>query len=94
MAYKTVPGTRRARKGVHIILHLLALLAGILGIIAVFKFKHENGTKDFVSLHTWLGIITISAYGLQVCTSCFLFFFLFFGGGKCRDFLPLPTIKF
>ncbi|KAF4397238.1 hypothetical protein G4B88_009084 [Cannabis sativa] len=42
MAYKTMPGTRRAHKGVHIILHLLALLAGILGTYAVFKFKDET----------------------------------------------------
>ncbi|XP_062113267.1 probable ascorbate-specific transmembrane electron transporter 2 [Humulus lupulus] len=75
MAYKTMPGTRRAHKGLHIILHLLALLAGILGTCAVFKFKDETGTKDFVTLHTWLGIIAISAYGSQFLLGFFTFFF-------------------
>ncbi|EXC05046.1 putative transmembrane ascorbate ferrireductase 3 [Morus notabilis] len=76
MAYKTVPGTRRAQKGVHVILHQLALLAGVLGTYVIFKFKHEDGTtKDFVTLHTWLGIITISAYGLQFLLSFFTFLF-------------------
>ncbi|KAM6567577.1 hypothetical protein CsatA_026705 [Cannabis sativa] len=75
MAYKTMSGTRRAHKGVHIILHLLALLAGILGTYAVFKFKDETGTKDFVTLHTWLGIIVITAYGLQFLLGFFTFFF-------------------
>ncbi|KAF4348207.1 hypothetical protein G4B88_001193 [Cannabis sativa] len=50
MAYKTMPGTRRAHKGVHIILHLLALLAGILGTYAVFKFKDETVLVRFLHL--------------------------------------------
>lgn len=66
MAYKSVPGSRNSQKLVHLILHLLALLSGILGIYAVFKFKHEAGQPNMVTLHSWLGIITISLYGLQV----------------------------
>ncbi|XP_031266974.1 probable ascorbate-specific transmembrane electron transporter 1 [Pistacia vera] len=65
MAYKTVPATRRAQKTFHFLLHLLALLCGILGIYAVFKFHHESGTSDMYSLHSWLGMGTICLYGLQ-----------------------------
>ena len=66
MAYKAVPAKRKARKGVHVMLHLLALLAGILGIYVIFKFKHETGSLNMKTLHSWLGIITISLYVLQV----------------------------
>lgn len=66
MAYKTIPGTRRAQKTVHWLLHLIALLAGIIGIYAAFKFHHESGIPNMYTLHSWLGMITICLYGLQV----------------------------
>lgn len=66
MAYKTIPGTRRAQKTVHWLLHLIALLAGVIGIYAVFKFHHESGIPNMYTLHSWLGMITICLYGLQV----------------------------
>ncbi|KAH7516229.1 hypothetical protein FEM48_Zijuj10G0113100 [Ziziphus jujuba var. spinosa] len=75
MAYKSVPGRRKAQKLEHIIFHLIALLAGILGIYAVFKYKHEVGLSDMVTLHSWLGIITISLYGLQYLLGFFTYFF-------------------
>ncbi|KAK9935379.1 hypothetical protein M0R45_022482 [Rubus argutus] len=65
MAYKTVPGKRNTQKVVHMILHLLALVAVALGLFVIIKFKNEVGEADFVSLHSWLGIITISLFGLQ-----------------------------
>lgn len=51
---------------VHLILHFLALVAIILGIYAAFKFNHESGIPNLLTLHSWLGIITISLFGLQV----------------------------
>ncbi|KAL5553318.1 hypothetical protein UlMin_040719 [Ulmus minor] len=75
MAYKTVPGTRRTQKVVHMILHILALTAGILGIYVIFKFKDETYGDDLVTLHSWLGIITISLYGLQWFLGFFTYLF-------------------
>jgi cytochrome b-561 len=75
MAYKSVPGPRNSQKLVHLILHLLALLSGILGIYAVFKFKNEAGLSDMVTLHSWFGIITISLFGLQYLLGFFTYFF-------------------
>ncbi|PON60828.1 Cytochrome b561 and DOMON domain-containing protein [Parasponia andersonii] len=61
-------------------LHPFLMVVGLIifggeGTYAVFKFKDETGTKDLVSLHTWLGIIAISAYGLQFVLGFFTFFF-------------------
>lgn len=66
MAYKTIPATKIAQKTVHLLLNLVALLAGIVGIYAVFKYHHESGIPDLYSLHSWLGIGTICLFGLQV----------------------------
>lgn len=74
MVYKVVPGDR-TQKGVHLILHLLALTAGILGIVFIFRFHNEIGAKDMQTLHSWLGIITISLNGLQVLLPVLSVFF-------------------
>ncbi|KAK9756365.1 hypothetical protein RND81_01G091600 [Saponaria officinalis] len=66
MAYKTVHGARKIEKQLHFTLHLVALLTGILGIYAVFKFHQELGIPHVYSLHSWVGLITISLYALQV----------------------------
>lgn len=66
MAYKSIPAKRKTRKGVHLVLHLMAFLSGILGIYVIFKYKNEAGAQNLQTLHSWLGITTVSLYGLQV----------------------------
>lgn len=66
MVYKSVPARRETQKVTHLVLHLIALLAGIVGIYAVFKFHHELGIPDMYTLHSWLGMSTICLFGLQV----------------------------
>ncbi|KAK3001879.1 hypothetical protein RJ639_022308 [Escallonia herrerae] len=75
MAYKTVPATRKVQKVVHLILHLSALLAGIVGIYAVFKFHHELGIANMYTLHSWFGMSTICLFGLQWLLAFFSFWF-------------------
>ncbi|KAI5353404.1 PREDICTED: probable [Prunus dulcis] len=75
MAYKTVPGKRNTQKMVHLILHFLALVAIILGIYAAFKFNHESGIPNLLTLHSWLGVITISLFGLQWLFAFFAYVF-------------------
>ena len=67
MAYKSFPAKRKLQKAFHATLHLIALLAGVVGVYTAFKFKYEVGDKDMASLHSWLGMITICLFGLQVC---------------------------
>jgi len=55
-------------KVVHLLLHLVALVAGVLGIIAVFKSKKDAGLPDMYTLHSWLGMSAICLFGLQVPT--------------------------
>ncbi|WCJ33668.1 Cytochrome b561/ferric reductase transmembrane protein family [Euphorbia peplus] len=73
MAYKTVPAERRVQKAVHLTLHTIALACGIVGVYTAFKFKHEVGSKDMITLHSWLGISAISLFGLQWMLGFFSF---------------------
>ncbi|KAK3040708.1 hypothetical protein RJ639_027998 [Escallonia herrerae] len=75
MAYETVPATRKVQKVVHLILHLIALLAGIVGIYAVFKFHHELRIANMYTLHSWFGMSTICLFGLQWLLAFFSFWF-------------------
>ncbi|KAF5750075.1 putative cytochrome B561 [Tripterygium wilfordii] len=75
MAYKSVLATRKIQKIVHLVLHLLALVAGVLGVYAVFKFHHEIRAPDMYTLHSWLGISTIALFGLQWLLGFFSFVF-------------------
>ncbi|TKY69200.1 Ascorbate-specific transmembrane electron transporter 1 [Spatholobus suberectus] len=75
MTYKSVPAKRRSVKVVHLLLHLIALVAGVLGIIAVFKSKKQAGLADMYTLHSWLGMSTICLFGLQYIFAFFAYFF-------------------
>lgn len=66
MAYKTVPADKKVQKAIHLTLHTIALGCGILGVYSAFKYKHETGAKDMITIHSWLGISVISLFGLQV----------------------------
>ncbi|CAN0902747.1 Transmembrane ascorbate ferrireductase 1 [Linum grandiflorum] len=64
--YKSLPLKKEAKKLTHLILHGVALILGIIGIYTAFKFHNESGIDNLYSLHSWLGILVISLYGIQV----------------------------
>ncbi|PKA52202.1 Transmembrane ascorbate ferrireductase 1 [Apostasia shenzhenica] len=65
MAYKTIPSRKSVQKRAHMMLQLLALGLGILGVYAAFKYHRESQVPNMYSLHSWLGICTISLFALQ-----------------------------
>ncbi|QCD89483.1 probable ascorbate-specific transmembrane electron transporter 1 [Vigna unguiculata] len=75
MIYKCVPEKRRSVKVVHLLLHLVALVAGVLGITAIFNSKKEAHLPDMYTLHSWLGISAICLFGLQYIMGFFSYFF-------------------
>ncbi|KAK3200373.1 hypothetical protein Dsin_023788 [Dipteronia sinensis] len=91
MAYNTVGGTRTTQRTVHWVLHLIALISGGLGIFAVFKFQNELGIPDMYTLHSWLGIITISLYALQWILGFFSYVFPGAEMGTRASYLPWHT---
>ncbi|KAI6685989.1 hypothetical protein NL676_031902 [Syzygium grande] len=65
MAYKTIFATRDVQKFMHMLLHLIAFALGVVGICAVFKYHNMQQVEDMNSLHSWIGIGTISLFGCQ-----------------------------
>ncbi|CAI8605390.1 unnamed protein product [Vicia faba] len=65
MAFQTVPKQRPVPKFVHMTLHLIAIVLGIVGLCAVFKFHNMRNIADVYSLHSWIGIGTFCLFGLQ-----------------------------
>ncbi|GAB2294038.1 hypothetical protein Dimus_028254 [Dionaea muscipula] len=68
--YRTLPPTLSPKKKIVIkvvsmIMHTTALLFGILGIFAAFKYHVDSGTANLYSLHSWLGMTIILLYIIQ-----------------------------
>lgn len=75
MSYRSLPGSRDARKRVHLMLHGIALLLGAVGIYAVFKYHNESKIPNLYSLHSWVGLGTFILYGIQWIIGFVTFFF-------------------
>ncbi|EYU45963.1 hypothetical protein ABFS82_04G086200 [Erythranthe guttata] len=75
IAYKTIPAIRETQKLFHLLLHLTALVSGIIGIYAVFRFHYLKGIPDMYSLHSWLGMSTICLFAIQWVFSLFTFWY-------------------
>ncbi|KAJ0546862.1 putative ascorbate ferrireductase (transmembrane) [Helianthus annuus] len=75
MAYKTVAAQRPVPKFVHLFLHLCALVLGIVGFHATFKFHDMVNLLDMYSLHSWIGMGTFCLFILQWLFGFSLFVF-------------------
>ncbi|XP_057777667.1 probable transmembrane ascorbate ferrireductase 3 isoform X2 [Salvia miltiorrhiza] len=65
MAYKTVRAEWQVRKFVHLFFHLVAIVLGIVGLHAAFKYHDQVGLTDMYSLHSWIGMGTFTLYCAQ-----------------------------
>ncbi|KAG0461543.1 hypothetical protein HPP92_021477 [Vanilla planifolia] len=65
LAYRTISGTRNFKKTMHLAIQLFALCLGLVGIWAALKFHNDKGIDNFYSLHSWLGLISFSLFGIQ-----------------------------
>ncbi|GMH26283.1 hypothetical protein Nepgr_028126 [Nepenthes gracilis] len=82
MAYKTVIAERTVQKCMHMMAHLVAIILGIVGIYAAFKYHRLQNLTNMYSLHSWLGLVTFILYGVQ---------WLF---GLCTFWVPQPTVPY
>ncbi|KAL9997624.1 putative ascorbate ferrireductase (transmembrane) [Helianthus debilis subsp. tardiflorus] len=75
ISYKALPFKKAEKKLIHLILHAIALVLGIIGIYMAFKNHNESGIANLYSLHSWLGIGLISLYGIQWIYGFLVFFY-------------------
>lgn len=66
LAYKTVPGTKKLKKLVHLALQFLAMLLSLIGLWTVWKFHDERQIDHLYTLHSWVGLSCIIFFSLQV----------------------------
>ncbi|XP_040956176.1 probable ascorbate-specific transmembrane electron transporter 1 [Gossypium hirsutum] len=64
---QVIASVEEVKKVVHLVLHdVIALILGIIGIYAAFKYHNESSIANLYSLHSWLGIGIIVLYGIQL----------------------------
>ena len=92
MIYRTVPIKKEAQKLLHLMMHLIAIILGIIGIYAVFKYHNESNILNMFSLHSWMGLTTICLLGLQWLGSFLSFVFPGVHSRHRESYLPLHVI--
>ncbi|XP_047330855.1 transmembrane ascorbate ferrireductase 1-like [Impatiens glandulifera] len=75
MSYKALTLKKETKKLIHLILHGIALILGIIGIYTAFKYHNESNIANLYSLHSWLGLGTIIVYALQWIYGFLVFFY-------------------
>lgn len=77
LSYRSLPARvgLEGQKKAHLALHAVGLAVGILGVYAVFKFHVESGIPNLYTLHSWIGIATVSLYAIQWLAGFLAFFF-------------------
>ncbi|KAF7821821.1 transmembrane ascorbate ferrireductase 1 [Senna tora] len=88
ISYKAFPLKKEVKKLVHLILHAVALVLGIVGIYCAFKFHNESGIANLYSLHSWIGIGVIILYAIQWLYGFVIFFYPGGSAGLRRESLP------
>ncbi|XAR71722.1 Ascorbate ferrireductase (transmembrane) [Bertholletia excelsa] len=75
ISYKALPLKKEVKKVIHLVLHAIAFILGIIGIYTAFKYHNESGIANLYSLHSWLGIGIIVLYGIQWAYGFVVFFY-------------------
>ncbi|XP_022738511.1 transmembrane ascorbate ferrireductase 1 [Durio zibethinus] len=75
MSYKSLPLRKEVKKVIHLVLHAIALILGIIGIYTAFKYHNESSIANLYSLHSWIGIGVIVLYGIQWIYGFLVFFY-------------------
>ncbi|KAF3342085.1 putative transmembrane ascorbate ferrireductase 2 [Carex littledalei] len=86
LAYKSSSGTKNFKKFVHLTLQLVALILGLIGTWAAYKFHNERGIDNFYSLHSWLGLLCLFLFAIQWGVG-FITFWYPGGSRKSRAFV-------
>ncbi|NXS51882.1 CY561 protein, partial [Brachypteracias leptosomus] len=66
---------KRSTKVLHALLHGLALVIALVGVVAVFESHRAKGIPNMYSLHSWCGMATFVLYLLQWLLGCGFFLF-------------------
>ena len=61
---------KKKLKVTHAVVNATSLLFAVIGLRAVFAYHDAEGIHDMYSLHSWMGIITVTLFAFQVLYVC------------------------
>ena len=56
-------------KTIHLCLQGAAFIFAVVSLLAVFDFHNHKNMKNITSLHSWIGMVIVILFGLQVRSS-------------------------
>ena len=65
LVHRWLPGSRKRKKKVHLWLQGVAFTSAIFGIWTKFQGR-EGVVANFSSLHSWMGLLCVSVFGVLV----------------------------
>ncbi|XP_056608300.1 transmembrane ascorbate-dependent reductase CYB561 isoform X1 [Triplophysa dalaica] len=81
--------SKRSVKILHALLHMMALIISIVGLVAVFDFHAKAKISNMYSLHSWCGMLTFVLFILQWFLGLGLFLFPWASAQLRSWYLPL-----
>ncbi len=67
LVYRVFRHERKKKlKVTHAVVNATSLLFAVIGLRAVFAYHDAEGIHDMYSLHSWMGIITVTLFAFQV----------------------------
>ncbi|CAB3979051.1 Cytochrome b561 [Paramuricea clavata] len=58
--------TKVVVKSMHFCLQVAAFIFAVVGLLAVFSVRNHQGGENITSLHSWIGMIIVVIFGLQL----------------------------
>ncbi|XP_051995805.1 transmembrane ascorbate-dependent reductase CYB561-like isoform X2 [Xyrauchen texanus] len=81
--------SKRSVKILHALLHVMALIISVVGLVAVFDFHATAKIPDMYSLHSWCGMLTFVLFFLQWLLGMGFFVFPWASAQIRNWYLPL-----
>jgi len=88
LAYRFFRFGKRINKLLHGISHACAVVCVALGLTAVFHYKNEKEYANLYSMHSWLGIFTVTLFFGQYVVGFLLFYFPGASNQLRKEILP------
>lgn len=89
LAYRVFRNDRKLYiKILHASMHVAALIFASVGLKAVFDSHNNSGFANLYSLHSWLGLTVVIAFGLQWVLGFFAYLSPWIGQGVKRFYMP------